>query len=105
LTGIDALVFAMEAELQSTAIGAAAALRTAGLSVDLQLEARKTKWGFKHADRLGAAYVVLVGSGEAAEGAVSVKNLATGKQERVPVATVGEWIARDRAGGREPAVE
>lgn len=94
--GIDALVFAMEPELQPAAIGAAASLRTAGLSVDLQLEARKTKWGFKHADRIGARYVVLVGAGEAAEGKVAVKNLGTGAQEKVAAAEVGEWVARDQ---------
>lgn len=101
-TGMDALVFAMEPELQSTAIGAAASLRRAGLSVDLQLEARKAKWGFKHADRIGATYAVLVGSGEAAEGTVAVKCLATGTQEKVAVDGVGAWVvkARDREEAR-----
>lgn len=86
----------MEPELQPAAIGAAASLRAVGLSVDLQLEARKTKWGFKHADRIGARYVVLVGAGEAAEGKVAVKNLGTGAQERVAAGEVGEWVARDQ---------
>lgn len=91
--GLDALVFAMEPGLQTTAIAAATSLRSVGLAVDLQLEARKTKWAFKHADRLGAAYVVLVGSGEAAEGKVQVKHMATGQQEAVAVTDLGKWMS------------
>lgn len=91
--GIDALVFAIDADLQGTAIGAARVLREAGYSVDLQLEARKTKWAFKHADRLGALYVVLVGSGEIAEGKVQIKNMTTGYQEAVLIPDLGSWLA------------
>ncbi|KAM3577810.1 hypothetical protein VYU27_000353 [Nannochloropsis oceanica] len=89
---LDASVFAMETGLQTTAIAAATSLRSAGLMVDLQLEARKTKWAFKHADRLGATYVVLVGAGEAAEGKVKVKHMATGQQETLPVVDLGNWM-------------
>ncbi len=91
--GLDVLVFALESGLQGTAIAAATSLRGAGFSVDLQLEARKAKWGFKHADRLGASWVVLVGSGEAAEGKVQVKNMGTGQQEAVPAGELGAWLA------------
>ena len=93
--GLDALVFAMEPGLQTTAIAAATSLRSVGLAVDLQLEARKTKWAFKHADRLGAVYVVLVGAGEAAEGKVQVKHMATGQQEAVAVVDLGTWMSME----------
>ena len=60
------------------------------------LQARKTKWGFKHADRVGAKYVVLVGGSEAAEGKVTVKEMGTGHQEAVATEALAAWV-----GGRE----
>lgn len=91
--GLDALVFAMEAGLQGIAIRAATSLRAAGLTVDLQLEARKTKWALKHADRLGATYVVIVGPEEVAGCNVRVKEMATGQQHVVAIANLESWIS------------
>lgn len=39
-------------------------LRREGVSVDLVLEARKTKANFKHAARVGATHVVMVAPSE-----------------------------------------
>ena len=67
---VDAVVFAMGAELRPQAAKAAAALRAAGVAVDLVLEDKKTKWVFKHADRLQAGH---------GDGARHGQGLATGE--------------------------
>mmetsp|Transcript_35881 Transcript_35881/g.89547 ORF Transcript_35881/g.89547 Transcript_35881/m.89547 type:complete len:513 (+) Transcript_35881:23-1561(+) len=81
--GIDAVVLALDADLQTYAVRAAATLRAAGRTVDLVLENKKPKWAIKHAERLGAPILVVVGKDEAAKGAVAVKTLATGTQVEV----------------------
>ena len=62
--------------------------------VDLVLEPKKSKWIFKHADRCGARFVVLVAPDEWADGEkVVVKNLAESSQEAVPLADLADWFA------------
>ena len=81
----------MDTELLPVAIEAAQALRRAGKSVDMQLEARKPKWVFKHADRLGASYVVNIGSEEAKQGKVVVKDMKEGTQETLAIADLEKF--------------
>jgi len=87
-TGVDAVVFPFGSEQRPAAIKAAAALRGAGMSVDLVMEVKKTKWVFRHAERLGASKVILIGDQEAEKGVVKVKDMATGEQEEVEVASL-----------------
>jgi histidyl-tRNA synthetase len=82
---VDDLVLPMDEALRPAACGVAARLRAAGRSVDVVLEAKKMKWAFKAAERLGARRLVLVGGDEWARGAVSVKDLATFEQTEMSV--------------------
>ena len=91
---VDAVVFAMGSELRPQAAKAAAALRAAGVAVDLVLEDKKTKWVFKHADRLQAGHVFLLAPDEMARGTVKVKELATGEQEEVALDGLAAWAAQ-----------
>ena len=91
---VDAVVFAMGSELRPQAAKAAAALRAAGVAVDLVLEDKKTKWVFKHADRLQAGHVFLLAPDEMARGTVKVKELATGEQEEVALDGLAAWAAK-----------
>ena len=84
-TGVDDVVFAFDGSLRSAAIEVAGRLRRAGRSVDLILEDKKVKWAFKHADRTGAARVVLVAPDEWAAGQVRIKDLASGDEVNHPV--------------------
>jgi histidyl-tRNA synthetase len=88
---IDTVVFAMNEDLYAYALGAATALRKAGQSVDVVLENKKPKWVFKHADRLGARFCLVVGEDEFANGEVSVKDLAAGKQTTVKREDLAAW--------------
>lgn len=82
--GIDDVVFPFNDELRPPAQRVAAALRSQGRSVDLVLEGKRTKWAFKHADRLGAKRLVMLAPREWEQGLVSIKDLRTGDQEGVP---------------------
>jgi len=103
-TEVQAVVFPFEEELRETAMSAAAALRGAGMATDLVLEKKKTKWAFKHAEKLGADYLVFIAPTEAAEGNARVKDLATGEEENVPLAGLAKWVAA-RPSRSEPKVE
>jgi histidyl-tRNA synthetase len=82
---VDDVVFAMEEGRRGDACAAAARLRASGRSVDFVLEpGKKLKAALKHAERLGAARVVLVGGKEWDErGCVVVKDMAARTQEEV----------------------
>jgi histidyl-tRNA synthetase len=66
-------------------------------SVDLVLEAKKSKWIFKHVERCGAAFVCFVAPNEWADSQkVLVKNLATGSQEAVPIQGIVAWLDAEK---------
>jgi len=88
----DVVVFAMNEDLRPKAMGLASALRDAGAKVDMVLTPKKTKWLFKHADRLDAKYVVLLAPDEASQGMVRVKNLTDGEQTDVPFSELADAI-------------
>mmetsp|Transcript_23906 Transcript_23906/g.56478 ORF Transcript_23906/g.56478 Transcript_23906/m.56478 type:complete len:551 (-) Transcript_23906:45-1697(-) len=92
--GVDTVVFAMSPDLYPAAVEVATVLRQAGQSVDLVLEKKKTKWVFKHADRLGAKYCAIIGSDEFANGEVSIKDLEGGEQETVAVKELTSWVEK-----------
>ena len=95
-TGIDAVVFALSEDLYQGAIKVASELRKHGKSVDVILENRKSKWVFKHADRIGAKYCFVVGSDEFANGEVAIKNLSAGEQVRVKINDLEEWCGSNQ---------
>ncbi|KAK9842157.1 hypothetical protein WJX84_008944 [Apatococcus fuscideae] len=83
---VDDLVLALDEDLRPQASGIAQQLRKKGRRVDLVLEGgRRMKWAFKHAERINAQQLVLVGQEEWAEGKVRVKNLGTREQEDMSV--------------------
>jgi histidyl-tRNA synthetase len=95
--GVDTVVFAMSEDLYAVAVTAASALRNAGQSVDIVLEDKKTKWVFKHADRLGAKHCLIVGQSEFEDGQqVSIKDLSDGEQELVKIDALTEWATKHR---------
>ena len=62
----------------------AAALRAAGVSVEVYPEASKLKKQFDYSDRKGIPFLSICGETEAAEGLIQIKNLATGEQKSFP---------------------
>lgn len=96
----DRLPPAESAAMHGAAIEVAAAIRNGvakvrrgeetAPSVDVVLEAKKSKWIFKHAGRCGAQFICFVAPAEWAEGRkVLVKHLGTGSQEAIHIADLG----------------
>ena len=90
-SGFDTVVFAMSEELYGPAVNVASRLRECGMSVDLILESKKSKWVFKHAARNEARYCVIVGSDEYESGEVAIKDLGSGEQKRVRIDGLEDW--------------
>ncbi|XP_058098162.1 histidine--tRNA ligase, chloroplastic/mitochondrial isoform X2 [Magnolia sinica] len=74
---VDNIVFPLGEDLQGPAAMIASKLRQKGQSVDLVLETKRLKWVFKHAERINASRLILVGESEWQQGMVRVKNLST----------------------------
>jgi histidyl-tRNA synthetase len=81
----DVFVVVAKPEAAGMAFGLATKLRERGLHAELEQAGRSVKGQFKHADRLGARRVVIVGDG------IEVKDMASGEQREV--AGVDEAVA------------
>ena len=89
----DALLLPMTEDL-SYAVAAAAELRRAGLRVQLYAEKKKFKAKMSYADRIGVPFTVFVGEDEIRENVLSVKDMRSGEQRKLPA---GEAAALIRA--------
>ncbi|MBQ6274135.1 MAG: histidine--tRNA ligase [Oscillospiraceae bacterium] len=78
----DALVIPMTEEV-GPAVAAATTLRQGGVRTQLYGEKRKFKAKIGYADKIGAPFAVLLGEDEIAAGQVSVKDMQSGKQQRM----------------------
>ena len=93
-TPADVIVTVFDAALQPVSMAAAAELRQAGLKVICSTEASKLPKQFKYADRIGIRAAVVIGPDEAANGQVTVKNLADGSQQTIARSTAAEEIKK-----------
>ncbi|MFN3216496.1 MAG: histidine--tRNA ligase [Acidimicrobiales bacterium] len=81
-TQVDAFVVDMVDGMAATVV--TDELRRAGLGADRSFGGRSVKAQMKVADRSGARFAVLIGSDELDAGEVTLRDLATGDQERIP---------------------
>ncbi|XP_044964912.1 histidine--tRNA ligase, chloroplastic/mitochondrial-like [Hordeum vulgare subsp. vulgare] len=79
---IDDIVFPLDEELEGPASSVASSLRKKGRSADL-VEDKRLKWVFKHAERINASRLILVGKSEWERGMVRVKILSTREEFEV----------------------
>ena len=80
---------------RKAAFSLASELRAAGISADVDHAARSVKAQFKYAGKVGARYVVVIGSQELESGAYTVKNMADSSSESVKAeSTVGYLFQR-----------
>ncbi len=87
----DALVLPMTEEL-GAAVSAATELRKAGVRTQLYGEKKKFKAKMTYADRIGVPFAVLLGEDEIREGVVSLKDMRTGEQQKLPAAEAAAVI-------------
>ncbi|MCX6552234.1 MAG: histidine--tRNA ligase [Acidobacteria bacterium] len=76
-------------------------LRRAGLEAHMEYEGRSIKSQMKRADRLKAAYALIIGDNELARGEVTVKNMRTSEQAQVPRAGILDYCRARVSGGQE----
>jgi histidyl-tRNA synthetase len=81
--GTAALVATVGDTALEEALALARELRSAGISALAELARRSVKNSLKRADRLGVRHVLLLGVDELAAGQVTLKDLASGDQERL----------------------
>ena len=70
-------------------------LREAGISADLDHERRSLKAQMRSANRLGAQYVLVIGPDELAQGRLTLKEMATGREERLSIGDVIKSLKRE----------
>ena len=85
LSDIDDIVIPLNPDLRYAAVKVASILRNSDRTVDLVLEDEKMKWVFKHAERIGARRLVLLGPDEWSRKMVKIKDLELGKEAEVPL--------------------
>ena len=83
VSDIDDIVITLNSDLRNAAVMVAASLRNSGRTVDLVLEDKKMKWAFKHAERIGAARLVLLAPDEWSRKMVKIKDLDTGEESEI----------------------
>ena len=89
----DALVLPMTEEL-GFAVSAATTLRSAGLRTQIYGEKKKFKAKIGYADRLNVPFVVFIGEDEIREGQLSVKDMQSGEQVKLPPDEAAAYIAQ-----------
>lgn len=83
------------AELRGEVFSLANLLRSAGIRTECDYQGRSLKSQFKQADKVGAAYMVVIGGDELASGNVRLRDMGTGEETLVArAALVDEVRAR-----------
>jgi histidyl-tRNA synthetase len=88
----DVMVTIWNLDALPDALRLAGELRSTGLRVEVYPEADKIGKQFKYAASRSTPFVTVVGDEETAQGLVTVKNLASGEQQRIARASVGTVI-------------
>jgi len=89
----EVYVAQVDDSVSATVFALAQSLRDAGVAVEVDHQGRSLKSQFKQADRLGARFVVVVGPDELAADEVTVRDMRTKEERRVPLA---EMVAQVR---------
>jgi histidyl-tRNA synthetase len=82
---VDVFFVTLAPEARLPALRLAGALRSEGISCDLDFGGRKAKGQFKQADRSGAPYTVVIGEDELNAGSCTLRDMATGEERIVSI--------------------
>jgi histidyl-tRNA synthetase len=97
-TSLDVFFVTLTQEARVPAMRLAAVLREEDISADLDYGGRGMRAQFKQADRVGASYAVILGEDELAQGVVTVRDMASGEERKVPVVDDPKDLLRAVAG-------
>ncbi len=84
----------LDEEGRRAAFALCAALRSAGVSADFDHAARSVKAQFKYAGKIGARFVVVIGSNELQSGEYTVKDMADGSSVSVKAEDVVPFLVQ-----------
>jgi histidyl-tRNA synthetase len=93
---IDIYLVRIGNELESFVSELAGQLRNENLSVDFDYLQRSVKAQMREANKLNTKYVLFIGGDEYKEGMVNLKNMSTGKEEKVAINQISEFVAKLR---------
>ena len=89
-----AFVVCLGDEAGKTAPGLIRSLRTAGLQVASLYGGRSMKAQMRQANASGAAFALILGENELKRSQITCREMATGEQTEVPLADIGEYLAK-----------
>ncbi len=92
---VTVYVAGMDEPTRAAAFSAANRLRADGISAEADLMSRSLKAQFKYADKLGAEYVAVIGSDELSENEITVKNMESGKSERIKINDLYAYLKKE----------
>ncbi len=90
--GLTVLLIAFDEETHHFAFQQLTHLRAAGIRAELYPEPAKLKKQMKYANDRQTPYVLLIGEEELRRGALSLKDMTTGEQERLPLPSIIERL-------------
>ena len=88
----DVYVAALGAEARIPALKLTTGLRRAGVKTETDHAGRSLKAQFKHADKVGAPYILIVGGDELARGTVKLRNMQTKEETEIPLENAVEYM-------------
>ena len=91
---LGAYIAGLDDEGRKAAFQLCDTLRKTGISAEFDHAARSVKAQFKYAGKVGAKYVVVIGSDELESGEYTVKNMADSTSETVKAERVAEYLAQ-----------
>ena len=86
----DILIVPMVENLEEP-IKLATKLRNMGINTEIYLNDKKLKAKFKYADKLEIPYVIVMGEDEIKSGEITLKDMKTGEEEKLPIDEVERW--------------
>ena len=93
-TALDVFFVTLSPEARTPAMKLASALRSEGVTCDLDYAGRSAKGQFRQADRSGAAYAAIIGEDELDRGVCTLRDMRSGKERTVSVADGAKELLR-----------
>lgn len=90
--GLDAMLLPTDDEMLDVSLALARELREDDFTIDVDLMGRSLSKALGYADSRGVKYAIIIGPEDISEGRVTIRDMETGDQERVPREDVPERI-------------
>ncbi len=92
--GVDIYLAGADGAGRDAAMALAEQMRSSGICAETDHMERSVKAQLKYADKIGARYVVVIGSSEIESGSINVKRMSDGSEAPVPIGTLKDFMQR-----------